>query len=161
MPWTPRRLEADDPALPAVLVLLKTSFAAMEGRIEPASSVTSLTVDKLSDQAREGELWVIGERPVACVLLTPQADHLYLSRMATDRRQRGKGLMRALVDLAAERANDLGLPALELRSRVELTENHTAFVSVGFRIAGEMQHPGFDHTTSLIFRKDLGNADQP
>lgn len=161
MPWTPRRLQADDPALPAVLVLLKTSYAAMEGRIDPPSSVTTLTVETLSEQARDGELWVIGERPVACVLLTPQPDHLYLSRVATDRRQRGKGLMRALVELAGERARDLGLPALELRSRVELTENHTAFVSVGFRIAGEMQHPGFDHTTSLIFRKDLGSSNQP
>lgn len=153
----PRRLAPGDPALGAVLSLIRTSFAYMEGRIDPPSSMHHLTLDDLARQAAKAEVWAIEEdgRVVACVFLTPMARALYLGKLAVAVTHRGRGLARRLVGLAEERARALGLGAVELQSRVELTENHSAFAALGFRVAGETAHPGFDRATSLTFVKPL------
>lgn len=153
----PRRLGPEDPALPGVRSLIRTSFAYMEGRIDPPSSMHRLSLRDISAQAARAELWVIEDegRVVACVFLTPKADALYLGKLAVAVSHRSRGLARRLVGLAETRARELGLKAVELQSRVELTENHTAFSAMGFRVAGETAHPGFDHPTSLTFVKPI------
>lgn len=152
-------IRATDPYdWPAVLRLIQTSFAYMEGRIDPPSSMHRLTVQDVARQARDGEVWVIEEspgNPVACIFLTPLEDRLYLGKLAVALVWRGRGLARQLVEVAQARARLLGLPCLELQSRIELVENHAAFTSMGFRLAGETAHPGFDRSTSLTFRKPL------
>ncbi len=156
----PRRLGPDDPALAGVLALLRTTFAYMEGRIDPPSSMHRLTLERVADEAAQAEVWVIEDqdRVVACVFLAPMARALYLGKLAVAVPHRGRGLARRLVRLAETRARELGLKAVELQSRVELTENHTAFSAMGFRVAGETAHPGFKHPTSLTFVKPLRAA---
>lgn len=153
----PRRLGPEDPALHAVMALILTSFAYMEGRIDPPSSMHRLTEAEIARQASEAEVWVIEEdgRVVACVFLTPLDGALYLGKLAVAVTHRGRGLARDLVALAEARARALGLRAVELHSRVELTENHSAFAALGFQVAGETAHPGFDHPTSLTFVKPV------
>ncbi|MDH3263003.1 MAG: GNAT family N-acetyltransferase, partial [Paracoccaceae bacterium] len=138
----PRRLGPDDPALSGVRSLIRTCFAYMEGRIDPPSSMHRLSLRDISEQAARAELWVIEDegRVVACVFLTPNADALYLGKLAVAVSDRGRGLARRLVRLAETRARELGLRAVELQSRVELTENHTAFSAMGFRVTGETAH---------------------
>ena len=116
-----------------------------------------LTVEELSRQAETSEIWVIeeGARAVACVVLTPRPEALYLGKLAVANTHRGRGLARQLVALAEDRARALALPAVELQSRVELTENHSAFAALGFQVVAETAHPGFDHPTSLTFAKSL------
>ncbi|MGA1181483.1 MAG: GNAT family N-acetyltransferase, partial [Marivivens sp.] len=72
---TPRRATPAD--LPATLALIQSTFAFMEGRIDPPSSMYRLTVDDLA----ESEVWVIGTPPLACIVLTPKADALYLGKL--------------------------------------------------------------------------------
>lgn len=153
----PRRLEADDAMLGAVLGLIRTTFAYMEGRIDPPSSLHRLTREELARQAAEGEVWAIvaADRPVACVFLTPRPPVLCLGKLAVAPTHRGRGFARRLVALAEARAQALGLDAVELESRVELTENHSAFAAMGFRVAGERAHPGYDRATSLTFVKPI------
>ncbi|MFC2970057.1 GNAT family N-acetyltransferase [Acidimangrovimonas pyrenivorans] len=151
-------IRATDPYdWPALLRLIQTSFAYMEGRIDPPSSMHRLTVDDIAQQAEIGEVWVIEEadHPVACVFLTPRKDALYLGKLAVEAGYRGRGLARKLVETAQSRARALGLPLLELQSRIELVENHAAFASMGFTLADETAHPGYDRPTSLTFRKTL------
>ena len=88
----PRRLLADDPCLPEVLQLIRRSFAYMEGRIDPPSSMHRLTVAALQEQCRAGEIWAIGTPPLACIFLTPKEDCLHLGKLAVDRPQRRSGL---------------------------------------------------------------------
>lgn len=71
-------------------------------------------------------------------------------RIADLRRQ---GLATQLVALAVDRARALGLPALELQTRVELVENHATFARLGFTRVGATAHPGFDRPTSLTLRR--------
>lgn len=152
---SPRRIQPDDPAIPDILQLIRESFAFMEGRIDPPSSMHALIEDSIRRQAQTGEVWAIGPAPDAVVFLTPKPDHLYLGKLAVRVEKRGNGLARRLIALAEQRAKALGLSVLELETRVELTENHQTFAWFGFVVTGEKAHPGYDRTTSLTMTKQL------
>lgn len=137
----------------AILTLIQDSFAFMDGRIDPPSSMHRLTPEDIAAQAQQGGVWVIGQPPIACVFLTVKPGALYIGKLAVARNQRGKGLARALIDTAETRARALGLPMLELQTRVELTENHATFRALGFQETGRTAHPGHDRPTSLTFRR--------
>lgn len=146
---TPRRAALAD--LPATLALIQSAFAFMEGRIDPPSSMHRLTVDDLA----KSEVWVIGAPPVACIVLTPKADALYLGKLAVCAAERGKGHARALIDIAEMRARELGLSALELQTRIELIENKRTFEAMGFVELARIAHEGYDRPTSITYRRPL------
>lgn len=135
----------------AALALIRRAFAGMEGRIDPPSSIHRFTVQDLKD----GEFWVIGTPPRACVLLTPKPHALYLGKLAVEPGLQRQGLARRLIETAEVRARALGLPALELQTRVELAENHATFRALGFQEIARTAHPGYDRPTSITFRKRL------
>ncbi|WP_172327104.1 N-acetyltransferase [Mangrovicoccus sp. HB161399] len=151
----PVRLDAGSPAIPAMLALIRESFAYMEARIDPPSSMHRLTERSLRESCAACELWVIGGPPQACVVLTPKQDALYVGKLAVAESARGKGFARMLLELAAERAALLGLGWLELQVRIELTENHAAFARMGFAKTGETAHPGYGRPTSITMRRCL------
>jgi GNAT superfamily N-acetyltransferase len=142
----------------AVLRLLQRAFAAMEGRIDPPSSLHRLTA---ADLAASWELWAVGRPAVACLVLTPEPDALYLGRLAVDPAWRGQGLARALVAVAETRARALGRPRLRLQTRVELTENHAVFRALGFAETGRSAHPGFARPTFVTFSRPVPAGPPP
>lgn len=150
----PQRLMPGEDTGP-MLALLKAGFASMEGRIDPPSSLERMTTNDLSRLASEAEIWVIrnDDQMVACMILTPKPDHLYLGKLTVAASHRGKGVARRLIDHACARARALGLPAVQLQSRVELLENHMAFAAMGFQQIDATSHPGFDRPTSLTFER--------
>jgi predicted N-acetyltransferase YhbS len=97
----------------AILRLVQESFASMEEKIDPPSSMHRLTAKAIAEQAQKGEVRVIEEdgAPVACLFLTPRPDALYLGKLAVANTHRGKGLARRLVEQAETRARALNLPA--------------------------------------------------
>ncbi|MEQ9125696.1 MAG: GNAT family N-acetyltransferase [Alphaproteobacteria bacterium] len=139
----------------AILALIRRCFAHMEGRIDPPSSMHRLTAAAIREQAAAGEVWQVmdGGAPIACVFLTPRPDCLYLGKLAVDSAWRGRGLARRLVETAAARAREFGLPALELQTRIELVENRRTFAAMGFDRTGETAHPGYDRPTSVTMRR--------
>ena len=137
--------------LPATLALIQSAFAFMEGRIDPPSSMHRLTVEDLA----RSEVWVIGTSPLACIVLTPKADALYLGKLAVASSERGKGHARTLIDQAETRARELGLSALELQTRTELTENQRTFEAMGFTELARTSHEGYDRPTSITYRRPL------
>lgn len=144
-----------------ILQLIQAEFAYMDGKIDPPSSMTALTVENIAAQALTGEVWAIGKPPLAVVFLTAKTDALYLGKLAVAASHQGQGLARVLVELATLRAQALGLPALELQTRVELTRNQAVFLALGFAQVAQTSHPGFDCPTALTFRKavtPLGHA---
>ena len=151
---TPRRIGPSDD-LAAILSLIRAAFAGMEGRIDPPSSMHALTEGDIALQAVEGEVWAIGDPPVACVFLTPRPASLYLGKLAVRPGRQGQGLGRRLVGVAEGRARAMGLRMLELSTRVELVENHAAFRAMGFAQTGSASHPGFDRITTLVFTKPV------
>ena len=151
----PVRVQPGSGQADAILDLIRRSFAQMEGRIDPPSSMHRLTVETVDQHCRDGEVWTIGTPPVACVFLTPKSGCLYLGKLAVDAAWRGQGLAARLVDLAMDRARARGLDAVELQVRVELTENHQAFARMGFVKTGETAHPGYDRPTSITMQRVL------
>ncbi|WP_294608674.1 GNAT family N-acetyltransferase [Roseovarius sp.] len=144
----------------ALHALLTRCFAYMQGRIDPPSSLNRLTVDGLREMAENREVWVMEDqaRPIACMILTPRPDTLYLGKLAVDSNQRGKGLARALVEHALHRAERLGLESVTLETRIELVENHATFGALGFRRIAETAHPGYDRPTSITMTRSLGGT---
>jgi len=136
-----------------LLSLIQTEFSFMQGRIDPPSSMLRLTAETLAAQSRTAEIWAIGHPPHACVILTPKADALYIGKLAVAADHRRKGLARALIDLAESRARALGLPGLELETRVELVGNQATFVALGFVETARTAHPGYDRPTSITYRR--------
>jgi N-acetylglutamate synthase-like GNAT family acetyltransferase len=152
----PRRMAPTEDMGP-VHALMTVAFASMEGRIDPPSSLHLMGLDDLAIEAARAELWVIdgAEGPLACVILTPRADTLYLGKLAVTHVARGQGLARQMVELAVARAKALGLPTVSLQTRMELVENHAAFTALGFEMTGATAHPGYDRPTSLSFRMSV------
>ena len=136
---------------PALLALIQRAFAGMEGRINPPSSLHRLTAKDLSKQ----EVWVIGSPAEACMVLTPKPGLLYLGKLAVEPGLQGRGHGWALVQMAEDRARALGLPVLELETRVELVENHIIFRRLGFLEVVRKAHSGFDRPTSITFAKSV------
>ncbi len=151
-----RRLTPTDD-FTALHALLTRAFAYMEGRIDPPSSLARMTPETLRKEAAAKEIWTIEEarHPIACMILTPQPETLYLGKLATDPARRREGLARKLFDRAEARARALGLPSITLQTRVDLTENHATFTALGFTRTGESAHEGYARTTSYTFTKDL------
>lgn len=138
---------------PAVLALLHRAFAYMDGVIDPPSSLHRLTPEDIARQATEAEVWVTGTPPLACLFLTPRPGALHLGKLAVDPAHRGQGHARRLIEMASTRARAMGLPALELQTRVELAANHATFRHMGFVQTAATAHPGFDRPTTLTFRR--------
>jgi GNAT superfamily N-acetyltransferase len=145
----PRRIAPDDPAMADLLALIRGAFAFMDGVIDPPSSIHRLTLAELQG----AEVWAVGTPPVACVVLTPKTDILYLGKLAVVDAARGQGLARRLVNLALTRARALGLRAVELQVRIELTGNQAAFQAMGFAEIGRTAHAGYSHPTSITYRR--------
>lgn len=139
----------------SLLALIQAAFAYMDGVIDPPSSMHRLTPADIAAQADAAEIWAIGQPALACMFLTPRGDQLYLGKLAVAEGQRGKGLARSLIDTAMARAKALGLQGIELQTRIELTANHATFRALGFTETGRSAHPGFDHPTTLTFRRPL------
>ncbi len=139
----------------ALLHLIRSEFAYMDARIDPPSSMLALTADSMAEQARAGEIWVIGTPVVACVFLTRRPEVLYVGKMAVAATHRGQGLARRLIEMADTRARALGLPRLELQTRVELVENHAAFAAMGFVKTAETAHPGYTRPTAFTFQRPV------
>ena len=139
----------------ALLALIHRAFAGMDGRIDPPSSLHRLTPDAIARHAVAGEIWVIGSPAIACVCLTPREDHLYFGKLAVDPSAQRRGHARRLIELALVRARALGLPRLQLETRIELVENHATFRALGFSESARTAHPGFDRPTALTFTRPV------
>ena len=155
MDLTPIRLGPDDAELGNLLTLMRDCFGYMEGRIDPPSSLGSVTPASLRKTAAQDEIWCIGIPPVACMILSAKPGVLYLGKVCVAPTHQRLGLARHLINHAETRARALKLPALELQTRIELEDNHATFRALGFAEHARTAHPGYDSPTSITMRKRL------
>jgi GNAT superfamily N-acetyltransferase len=148
------RVSTDFAEWGAVRTLIQKAFAYMEGRIEPPSSALRLTPQSMAADAADGALLLAksGSTLVGCVFVRPKDDALYIGKLAVRPGLHGRGIGKALVAAARAEARALGLKALELQARIELTENHAAFAQMGFKKTGETAHQGYERATSITMR---------
>lgn len=151
------RLGPDFARWDELLALILDAFAFMGGVIDPPSSAHRLTPVSLAAKAEAEIAYVAmeGQTLLGCIFCRPEAESLYIGKLAVAQGFQGRGTGRLLLDKAEELARELGLPALRLETRVELTGNHAAFARWGFVRTGGYAHPGFDRITAIEMRKSL------
>lgn len=141
----------------AIHKLATDAFAYMDGRVDPPSSIHRWTPDVFAREAQSGAAYLAEEDGalIGVGFGKPVGDAYYIGKIAVSSAARGKGVAKAIVAMAESDAKRKGLAALELESRVELTENHQAFAALGFTKTGETAHPGYDRPTSITMRKPV------
>lgn len=142
-----------------LLVLIMSSFAYMDGVIDPPSSANRLTLENLAEKARVEIAFVAldGDEIVGCLFCRPEPPAcLYVGKLCVSPKAQGKGIGRMLVEQAEALARELALPALRLETRIELIANHTKFAAWGFVKTAENAHAGYNRTTSIEMTKFLG-----
>ena len=134
--------------------LLMASYAYMDGRIDPPSSLLAMTAHDLAQKAVTERLIIASTAGalVGCVFCRPQAGWLYLGKMAVAPGHQRSGAGRLLIAEARKLAAASGLHGLELETRIELAENHRAFGRLGFSKVAERSHPGYSTITSITMR---------
>lgn len=142
---------------PALLDLLRASFAHMDGRIDPPSSLAGLDIDALRTKAAAEHLIVAfdGATLAGCLFAAIRDDCIYLGKLAVAAAARRRGMARALIDAAEYLAREHGRAALELQTRIDLTENHATFAALGFVKVAETAHPGYARPTGITMRRRL------
>jgi ribosomal protein S18 acetylase RimI-like enzyme len=140
-----------------LLALILSSFAYMDGVIDPPSSAHKLSLAALAQKAREEIAFAALEngRLVGCVFCKPEPGFLYIGKFAISPAHQGKGIGRKLLSVAEEIARERGLPALRLETRIELVANHETFARWGFSKTAENSHAGFTRVTSIEMQKRL------
>lgn len=140
-----------------LLDLIHTSFAYMDGRIDPPSSAHALTAQSLREKARNEIGYVArdGDKITGCVFCRVEPDSLYIGKLAVLPETQGRGIGKRLLTYAEAEARNRDLTILRLETRIELVDNHTTFAAWGFSKTAENSHPGFDRTTSIEMRKLL------
>jgi predicted GNAT family N-acyltransferase len=134
--------------------LLGESFAYMDARIDPPSSLKKFDAEGLKQKAQEENLLVVhdGDELVACAFMKLQADKVYIGKVAVSLGQQGKGIGHRVIEMAREFTRQQGKKILELETRIELVENHKAFSAMGFVKTAETSHPGYDHATAITMQ---------
>lgn len=141
-----------------LLALIMSSFAYMDGVIDPPSSAHRLTLENLAEKARVEIAFVAldGDEIVGCLFCRPEPACLYIGKLCVSPKTQGKGIGRMLVQKSEALARELALPALRLETRIELIANHARFAAWGFVKTAENAHAGYDRTTSIEMTKFLG-----
>lgn len=137
--------------------LLRESFAYMDARIDPPSSLAGMGIEAFKAKAVE-EILIVAEdqqRLVGCAFAALRDDCVYIGKVAVSPAARGKGVARAMFAAAEGLAHQHGRRFLELQTRIELLENHATFAALGFEKVAETVHPGYNRPTSITMRKRL------
>lgn len=145
---------------PALLRLLQSAFAYMDGRIDPPSSLHRMGIAELRAKAQHESLIIAidGGDLVGCAFAEVRPDCVYVGKVAVALSYRRRGIARQLLAGAEAIARKRGLQALELQTRVELVENHRTFAALGFEKVAESAHAGYDRPTTITMRKHVGSS---
>ena len=102
-----------------------------------------------------GEVWVAAAADgsvVGVLVLQPEAESLLLENVAVAPAAQGRGIGRALIAHAEQRARELGLPEVALYTNRLMTENLRLYPALGYVETGRRREDGYDR---VFFRKLL------
>jgi GNAT superfamily N-acetyltransferase len=135
--------------------LIRDSFAYMDSRIDPPSSLKGMGIEEFKAKAAK-ETLIIADADssiLGCAFAALRCDCVYVGKVAVAHSARGKGIARAMFAAAEGFARTHERNFLELQTRIELIENHATFAALGFDKIAESSHPGYSRPTSITMRK--------
>ena len=114
-----------------------------------------LTPELIAAKAQEETLFLAidGEELIGCVFARAQTDSVYVGKLAVRQDHRGEGIGRRLMQTSEQYACANGIAKVVLDTRIELTENHETFKSMGYIKISEQAHAGYDHPTFITMQK--------
>jgi GNAT superfamily N-acetyltransferase len=151
------RIEPCGPELAHVVHRLTQEAFAVHAALDPPSGAGRESLESVRDELARLEAAVgwRDERPVACLRLAAEGDHLRVRRLAIAPDLQGRGLGRAMMAWAESEARRRGLAAVTVGVRLALTGNRAFFGRLGYVPVAEHAHPGYDHPTSVEMRKGV------
>ncbi len=141
-----------------LLGLLQRSYAFMDERIDPPSSLHSFDAVNLEEKSKDEILYLAHDsaKLVGCIFGKVNQSSLYVGKLAVDPDYQGQGIGRVLMRELENQARSMELSEMTLEVRIELTENQKAFAAMGFEISKEGSHDGYAKVTFLEMKKQLG-----
>jgi GNAT superfamily N-acetyltransferase len=100
------------------------------------------TLDELAVAQRDGLLWVAGDEdgaPVSFLMAVPLDGCLHVEQLSTAPAGARRGLGRALLNHAADRARADGRPGLTLTTFADVPWNGPYYERCGFRVLGDTE----------------------
>jgi N-acetylglutamate synthase-like GNAT family acetyltransferase len=145
---------------PQLVNLVRESFAYMDARIDPPSSIKNMGVDEFKTKAAsETLILALEERAIiGCMFAAVRDSCIYVGKVAVNPTWRGRGVACAMFAAAENLARAHGRKFLELQTRVELVENHATFAALGFIKVGDSAHEGYSRPTSITMRKAVSES---
>jgi ribosomal protein S18 acetylase RimI-like enzyme len=149
------RIELCGPELAEIVHRLTQEAFAEQGGLDPPSGAARESVEGVRDELVRDQAAVgwIGPRPVACMRLVAEDDHLHVRRLAIEPQLQGRGIGRAMMAWAENAAARRGLTAVTVGVRLALTGNRAFFARLGYEPVAEHAHEGYDHPTWVEMRK--------
>lgn len=139
----------------ALHALVHSSYAYMDARIDPPSSLHGMSVDDLAEKARAE--WLLtacdGDELIACAFVHLRADHAYIGKVAVRPHRQGQGIFARCLDVIERELRARGITELQLQVRIELTEVQIAYQHLDFVEIGQTSHMGYERPTSVTMRK--------
>lgn len=129
----------------------------MDELIDPPSSLHQMTTDSLRKKANKESLLLVydAEMLIACAFFDIQQAQIYVGKVAVAQSHRGQGIANKIFNMADDLARENDKGWLELKTRIELIDNHKAFKKIGFITTAQNSHTGYTRPTYITMRKKL------
>ena len=142
----------------AVYQVTKAAYEEYRGFLDPPSGVDKETLEAVESALHQGGavMALMDGIAVGAVRYEPRdGGSLYVGRLAVLPSHRRRGIGRALMAAAEERARRMGLSRIILGVRVQLPQNRAFYESLGYRADGHRSHPGYERATWTGMSKAL------
>ncbi|HEY8597911.1 MAG TPA: GNAT family N-acetyltransferase [Thermomicrobiales bacterium] len=123
--------------------IMIAAFEEYRGVLEPPSSTHQETVEDVRRAFDTGGavLAWISDEAVGSARFQPRPDYLYVGRVSTLPKWRGRGIASALMTFLEGHARTLGLPEIRVEVRLSLPSNVALYRRLGFHTVSEQPHP--------------------
>jgi len=121
--------------------IMRAAYAPFSERIPDLPDVAS----GLADDIRQHDVWLalLAALPRGGVVISHAGERAHLVNLAVHPKAAGRGLGRALIDLAVARARDKGARQLDLATHVMMPENVALYRHLGWQETGRQGNKVF------------------
>ncbi len=148
---------AADADAETIVEIMHAAFQDYAGVLHPPSGVHQESASSVRAKMQQGT-WLLAEqdgRAVGCVFAEPQAEYVYLGRLAVLPEMRGRGIGDALITAVQEHARAAGFRRVRLSVRVALPKMRAAYERRGYVFVEAHTHEGFAEPTYVTLEKAL------
>lgn len=147
---------ADVPAIEGIVAAAYGSYVGRMGRAPAPMTVDYATLVATTDYVYVATNDAVASSdPIGVVVLVDEPDHVFVDSVAVSPHHHGRGLGRALLDFAENRARERGCSEVRLYTNAAMTENLSLYPYLGYVEVDRRVDDGFHR---VYFVKTLSPA---